>query len=66
MICFFIRKGIKFKVHEDLSKCNSNAEIFSIEIENKNSENLIISDVVPCADFKLLKTDFKEIVPTQQ
>ena len=34
-ICFFIRKGINFKVREDLSKYNANAEIFSVEIENK-------------------------------
>ena len=64
-ICCFIQKGINFKVREDLSKSSSNAEIFSVEIENKNSKKVIISDIykAPCADFKLLKTDFKEIIP---
>ena len=63
-ISFFIRKGINFKVRNVLSKCTSNAEIFSIEIENKNSKNMVISGVykAPCADFKLFKTDFKEII----
>ena len=63
-ICFFIRKRIIFKVREDLSKCNSNTEIFFVEIENKNSKNLIVLGVykAPCADFKLFKADFKEIV----
>ena len=62
----FIRKGINFKVRENLCKCNSNVETFLIEIQNLNSKSLINSDVVykgPCADFKLRKTDFKEIVP---
>ena len=62
---FFIRKGINFKVREDLRKCNSNAKIISVKNENKNSKNLIGSSVykAPCADIKLFKTDFKEIVP---
>ena len=48
-----------------LAKNSSNAEIFSVEIENKNSKKVIISGIykAPCADFKLLKTDFKEIIP---
>ena len=64
MDLFFIRKRINLKVREDLSKRNSNAEIFSVEIENKNSKNLIISGIykAPCADFKLFETDFKEIL----
>ena len=37
-IYFFIRKGIDFKVPKYLSKCNSIAEIFSVEIENKKSD----------------------------
>ena len=37
---------------------------FSIEIENNNSKNLIISGVyeAPYAEFKLFKNDFKGIV----
>ena len=60
----FYWKGINFKVREGLSKCNSNAEMFSVEIEN-NSKNLIISGLgyrTPWADFKSFKTFFKEIL----
>ena len=50
---FFIWKGINFKVREVLSKRNSNPEIFSLEIENKNTKNLII-----WSGYKAPSTDF--------
>ena len=63
-IFFVVWKRINFKVRKDLRKYNSNNKIFFLEIKNKNSTNFINSGVykAPSADFKLFKTDFKEIV----
>ena len=42
---FLIRKEINFKVFENLSKYNSNAET-SVEIENLKPTNLLIPDLI--------------------
>lgn len=36
---------MNFKVRKDLGKCNSSAETFYAEIENKNLKILIISGI---------------------
>lgn len=43
---FLIRKEINFKVFENLSKYNSNAETSSVETENLKPRNLLIPDLI--------------------
>lgn len=43
---FLIRKEINFKVFENLSKYNSNAETSSVETENLKLRNLLIPDLI--------------------
>lgn len=43
---FLIRKEINFKVFENLSKYNSNAETSSVETGNLKPRNLLIPDLI--------------------
>ena len=41
----FIRNDLNFKLRNDLDKFDSDIEILSIEIENKNSKNIVLSGI---------------------
>ena len=42
-ILMYLKNDIKFKIIEDLSVSDSNNECITVEIENKNSKNLLIT-----------------------
>ena len=39
----FIRNDLNFKLRNDLDKFDSDIETLSIEIENRNSKNIVLS-----------------------
>ena len=44
-VCMFVRNDLNFKLRNDLDRFDSDIETLSIEIENRNSKNIIITGI---------------------
>ena len=60
----FIRNGLNFKLRNDLDKFDSDIETLSIELENRNSKNVVLSGIYrpPRGNINSLKDHLKTIM----
>ena len=63
-LCMFIRSDLNFKLRNDLDKFDSNVETLSIEIENRNSKNIVLSGIYrpPRGNINSFKDHLKTII----
>ena len=63
-VCIFIHESLNFKLRNDLSACDDNSEILSIEIINRTTKNIIINTIYrpPVGKIKPFKNTLKDIL----
>ena len=63
-MCIFIHESLNFKLRNDLSACDDNSEIISIEIINRTTKNIIINAIyrLPVGKIKPFKNTLKDIL----
>ena len=63
-LCMFIRNDLNFKLRNDLDKFDSGIETLSIEIENRNSKNIVLSAIYrpPRGNINSFKDHLKTIM----
>ena len=63
-LCMFIRNDLNLKLRNDLDKFDSDIETLSIEIENRNSKNIVLSGIYrpPRGNINSFKDHLKTIM----
>ena len=63
-LCMFIRNDLNFKLRNDLDKFDSDIETLTIEIENRNSKNIVLSGIYrpPQGNINSFKDHLKTIM----
>ena len=63
-LCIFIRNDLNFKLRNDLDKFDSDIETLSIEIENRNSKNIVLSGIYrpPRSNINSFKDHLKTVM----